>query len=76
MTDIYPFTMIGIILISLGVLLVLIPLLIEYTPSLVEVHPLIIYVYHRNNVYFVTSPILLLTCIISIIFFLLHGYIN
>ncbi|MDI6859338.1 MAG: hypothetical protein QMC85_02460 [Methanocellales archaeon] len=75
MIDMHPITMLGIILISIGIILVALPFLVKYAPSLGEIHPFIIYIYHRNNFYFITSPILLLTFIISVMFFLLAKYI-
>ncbi|MFQ6085779.1 MAG: hypothetical protein ACE5OY_05910 [Candidatus Bathyarchaeia archaeon] len=54
-----PFTLLGVLLIVLGVVLVALPFLTRYAPSLESLEklpPILIWVYRRDNFYFVTSP--------------------
>lgn len=66
----HPITWFGIFLILLGVALVALPMLGKYI-QLEEMPNWLIYIYHRENFYFVTSPILILISAISLLFFLL-----
>ena len=61
----------GLILIILGIALFLIPSLLKYYPSLEaigKIHWLIIYVYKSDNFMFATSPILILTSLVLLIY--------
>ena len=64
----YSFTWLGLIMMVLGIIFFLIPYAIRYAPEIQKLPPLLLYVYHRDNFYFATSPILI---IISLIWFLL-----
>ena len=58
-----PFLIVGFILIALGVILVLLQFVLEFAPRLErlgKLGKLVIYVYRRNNFYFITSPLLIL----------------
>jgi hypothetical protein len=62
-----PLTTLGLILIVSGLLLVLLPFLARYLPSLDQVPWFLIWVYRRNSLYFVTSPLLILLSLLSLI---------
>jgi len=58
-----PFLILGLLLIALGLALVLSPFLLKFTPALERLEKLpkiLIYVYRRDNFYFITSPILII----------------
>lgn len=69
----HPLTVLGVTLIIVGAILVALPLLAKYTPSLEKLPSILVYVYHRDNFYFVTSPILILISIVSIVIFLIRS---
>ena len=62
-----PFTTLGLILIVSGLLLVLLPFLARYLPRLDQVPWFLIWVYRRDGLYFVTSPLLILLSLLSLI---------
>ena len=62
-----PFTTLGLILIVSGVLLVMLPLLARYLPSLDQVPWFLIWVYRRDGIIFVTSPLLIILSLLSLI---------
>jgi hypothetical protein len=66
-----PFTTTGLILISLGLLFVLIPILARYLPSIEKVPWYILWIYKRDEIYFATSPLLIVLSILSIVVSLL-----
>lgn len=68
-----PFLIVGLILITLGVVLVLLQFFLEFVPRLErlgKLGKLVIYVYRRNNFYFITSPLLILIGLAYLIYIL------
>jgi len=66
------FTWIGLLFIILGILFILIPHLIRYIPEIQKVPPLLLYIYHRDNFWVATSPLLIIISVLSIIFYLIR----
>jgi len=64
-------TWLGLALILIGLALVFAPLAAKYF-DVERVPSWLLWVYHSGNVYFVTSPILLLFSLVSFILFLLR----
>lgn len=65
----HPIVWLGIFLILLGIALVALPTLGKYI-QLEELPSWLIYIYHRGNFYFATSPILILASAIALVVFL------
>jgi hypothetical protein len=66
------FTWIGLLFIIIGILFILTPHLIRYIPEIQKVPPLLLYIYHRDNFWFATSPLLIIISVLSIIFYLIR----
>jgi len=69
------FTISGILLILIGLALVLLPIIANYLPSIERLEkllPILIYVYRSENFYFITSPLLILICLILLILYIIR----
>ncbi len=58
-----PFTVLGLFLIVIGALFVALPYVLKHLPTLERLEQvpwILLYVYRKNDFYFVTSPILLI----------------
>ena len=74
-----PFTVLGLLFVVIGVLLLAMPYVINYAVKhgatlemLERVPPILLYVYHRDNFYFATSPILLIAGAVYLIWLLMR----
>ncbi len=61
------FQVLGILLIILGAMLFLVPTLLKRIPSLEKIPWILLYIYRKDTVLFVTSPILLLLALLSLL---------
>jgi len=68
---VHPLTWIGVALIVLGIALVLLPIVGRYI-DIAHIPWWIIYVYRREGLYFVTSPLLIALSAVSIIIYFLR----
>lgn len=64
-----PFVSVGITLVLIGIALILVPIILKLIPTLnIERVPwFIIYIYRKENVFFATSPILIIIEIMYLI---------
>ncbi len=67
-------TTFGLVFIIIGVALILIPLIMKYIPNMGQekIPWFILYIYRKDGFFFATSPILILTGIIYILWIILH----
>lgn len=58
-----PFTTLGFLLVIIGVLLVALPYIVKHFPAVEtfeKIPPILLYVYRKDDFYFLTSPILII----------------
>jgi len=71
-----PFTMLGLVFILVGIGLLLLPLIPKIWPILERLEnlpPILIYVYHHDNFYFVTSPLLIVISLALLLWWILKA---
>lgn len=69
--DFSTFTILGLVLILLGFFLAIFPFIARQMPSLGKLPPIIWWTYRTDNIYFATSPILIIISIVSLLLFIL-----
>lgn len=63
-----PITLLGFLLIFSGVILVALPFIARNLPSIEKLPWILVWVYRRDNFYFITSPLLIIISLISLLF--------
>ncbi|MCW3981955.1 MAG: hypothetical protein NWE81_02405 [Candidatus Bathyarchaeota archaeon] len=66
--------LIGILLIVFGVILVTLPLITQLVPSVEKLPWIIVWIYEKIWAYFATSPLLIVTSLVSILVQLITRY--
>jgi hypothetical protein len=65
-----PFTVLGFFLIVIGVLLLAVPYVVKHLPTLERLEQIpwiLLYVYRKDDFYFMTSPILLIVGVVYLL---------
>jgi hypothetical protein len=65
-----PLTLLGLVFIVCGVILVALPFIIRHLPNIERLPWILVYIYRKDDFYFVTSPILIMISIASLIIYL------
>jgi hypothetical protein len=66
-----PLTLLGLVFIVCGVILVALPFIIRHIPNIERLPWILVYIYRKDDFYFVTSPILIIISIASLIIYLI-----
>jgi len=70
-----PFTVLGFFLILIGVLLLAVPYVVKHLPTLERLEQIpwiLLYVYRKDDFYFMTSPILLIVGVAYLLWFFIR----
>jgi len=63
----------GVFFLTLGIAFLVIPLLSRAIPPDTRIPNLFVYIYHKDNFYFVTSPLMILISFLSLLIFILRS---